>query len=650
MKNHTVDKTLPKNLPLLMKLRAEKSGDLCVQAAKNANGKFEYYTYKKVYEEIVLFALGLQEMGITHGNRVGLISDNRREWLITDLALLSLGACDVPRGCDSMGSEIRFILSFAECEFSFFENARQLEKVLEKRDEVPSLKTAVLFEGVTESLKTKANEKGITLYRFEDILLRGEEIGLGQRNKVESIMDTITGDDIATIIFTSGTTGTPKGVMLTHRNYIAQLEIVHNVLTVQPGDMWLSVLPVWHSFERVVQYIAITLKSGLAYSKPIAAAMLPDFAEIKPQWMCGVPRLWESIAQGVFRSMKKEGGIKLALFNFFINIGKKFAWSYEHVTGRVCRFTKKPRIFDFFAGIIPLIILSPLYGLGEILIYKKIRAKLGGNFVAAISGGGALQSETDAFYRAIGFKLLEGYGITEAAPVLAFRSCGFARPGCVGYVFPCAEIKLVSETQGVMTSDEPLGFGKKGLILARGDQIMKGYYKRPDLTEAAIDKDGWFNTGDLGMLTYDNEIKITGRAKDTIVLLGGENIEPLDIEGEMCGSPYIETAVLVGQDKKYLGALIVPVKDAVLSYAKENNITYENYEVLLETPEIINLIRENIDARINQAHDFRTCERVFKFVLLSETFTVGKELSGKQELMRHKISELYSKQIDSIFK
>lgn len=649
MKQYTIDTTLPKNLALLMKSRAEQCPDNILQASKNAKGEFEYFTYKRVYEDILITALALQEMGIHKDDRVGLISDNRREWLITDLALLSLGACDVPRGCDSMGSEIRFILSFAECSICFFENARQLEKVLEKRSEVPSLKTAILFEGVTDTLKAKANEGGITIYRFDDVMLRGEEIGLKQRCKIEAIMEQVSGDDLATIIFTSGTTGTPKGVMLTHRNYLAQAEVVHNVMTVQPGHMWLSVLPVWHSFERVIQYIAITFKSGLAYSKPIAAAMLPDLAAIKPQWMCGVPRLWESIAQGVYRNMRKEGGVKLALFTFFISVGKKFMWGYEHVTGRVCRFTRKPRIFDFFAGIIPFIFLSPLYGLGEVLIYRKIRAKLGGRFVAAISGGGALQSETDAFYRAIGFKLLEGYGITEAAPILAFRSCGFARPGCVGYVYPSAQIKIVPENQGVITSMEALGPGKKGLILAKGEQIMKGYYKRPDLTENAIDKDGWFNTGDLGMMTYDNEIKITGRAKDTIVLLGGENIEPSGIEGAMCASPYIETSVLVGQDKKYLGALIVPVKDAVMAYAKENGIAYENYEVLLETPEIINLIREHIDARINQAHDFRTCEKVFKFALLAESFSVGKELSGKQELMRHRIVELYKKEIDSLF-
>ncbi len=371
MKQYTVDTTLPKNLALLIKSRAEQCPDLILQAAKNEKGEFEYFSYKKVYDDIIITALALQEIGIKKGHRVGLISDNRREWLISDLALLSLGACDVPRGCDSMGSEIRFILSFAECTFCFFENARQLEKVLEKRDEVPLLKTAILFEGLTDALKAKANAVGITLYRFNDIMLRGEEIGLDKRDVIESIMNQVSGDDIATIIFTSGTTGTPKGVMLTHRNYLAQAEVVHNVMTVQPGHMWLSVLPVWHSFERVIQYIAITFKSGLAYSKPIAAAMLPDLAVIRPQWMCGVPRLWESIAQGVYRNMRKEGGVKLALFTFFISIGKKFIWGYEHVTGRVCRFTKKPRIFDFFAGLIPFIFLSPLYGLGEVLITKK---------------------------------------------------------------------------------------------------------------------------------------------------------------------------------------------------------------------------------------------------------------------------------------
>ena len=287
--------------------------------------------------------------------------------------------------------------------------------------------------------------------------------------------------------------------------------------------------------------------------------------------------------------------------------------------------------------------------LGDILVFKKIRAKLGGRLTTAVSGGGALQPDTDAFFHAIGFPLLEGYGITEAAPVLAVRDPSKPRTGCVGQVFPCSQIKIVAEEHGKIISDEPLPPGKRGLVLARGRQIMKGYYKRPDLTEQVVDKDGWLNTGDLGMLSFDNEIKITGRAKDTIVLLGGENIEPQVIESALRGSPYIETVAVMGQDKKYLGALIVPSKESVLMYAQEKGLSVKSYEDLLNNQQIISLIRSEIDERISAEEGFRVCERIYRFALLPESFTVGKELSGKQEMMRHRIVDIYKKQIDTLF-
>ena len=224
-----------------------------------------------------------------------------------------------------------------------------------------------------------------------------------------------------------------------------------------------------------------------------------------------------------------------------------------------------------------------------------------------------------------------------------------ARSGCVGQVYPSAEIKIVAEEHGKIISSQPLPPGKRGLVLARGRQIMKGYYKRPDLTAQVIDEDGWLNTGDLGMLTYDNEIKITGRAKDTIVLLGGENIEPQVLEAALRGSPYIEMAVILGQDKKYLGALIVPVKDAILAYAQEHGISTDSYQELLENHHIMNLIRNEIDSKICDTAGFRICERIYRFALLPESFAVGRELSGKQEMMRHKIVEIYKEKIATLF-
>lgn len=565
------------------------------------------------------------------------------------MALLSLGAIDVPRGTDSMSSEIRFIIEFAECKYGIFANIRQLEKVLENLSSVPLFKTAILFDSPSKQEHDTITAQGITLFSFTEIMTQGKKIGLQNAFLIEQEMEQTETHAVATIIFTSGTTGVPKGVMLTHRNYIAQLEVVHHVLTVKEGDMWLSVLPVWHSFERVMQYIALTLKSGIAYSKPIASVMMPDFLNIRPQWMCAVPRLWESLAQGIYRTMRKKGGISLSVFLFFIAIGKRYTWAKEYITGKVPRFRRRLRIIDFLLGIIPAIILFPLYMLGEILVYKKIREQLGGQITAVISGGGALQDETDAFYRAINLKLLEGYGITEAGPILSVRDCKNPRPNCVGVIYPSSSIKIVKEENGIALNDTPLKPGKQGLIYARGEQIMKGYYKQAELTKATIDSYGWLNTGDLGMLTYDNEIKITGRAKDTIVLSGGENIEPLVIENALCGSKYIETAMVVGQDKRYLAALIIPLQSEITTFAHINHIKYIHYSELLEDDIIQELMSEEIKKRVTSTTGFRLCERIVRFTLLPKSFTIGKELSAKQELVRHKINAIYSTEIEQLF-
>ncbi|MGI5172032.1 long-chain fatty acid--CoA ligase [Treponema sp. OMZ 840] len=647
MYKKSVDKTLPVNLPLLFQSRAKMCPFVTAQAAKNSKGVFKFYGFKKVYEQILLCALALKDIGITKGTHVALISDNRREWLITDFALLSLGAVDVPRGCDSTANELHYIISFADCTYGVFENMHQLNKVLNK---IPQfLKTVILFEKASKDDVEKVEALGLKLYDFHSLMKRGKNIGLSHRGEIEDGMSEIKGSDLATIIFTSGTTNIPKGVMLTHRNYIAQLEVVHTVLTVQEGDMWLSVLPVWHSFERVMQYIAITLKSGIAYSKPVSHILLSDMNKIKPQWICGVPRLWEALANGIYRTMRKEGGIAYSLFVFFIDIGKRFTWAKERVYGRVCRYTKKPRIFDFLIGIFPFLFFLPLYILGDLLVYRKIRKKFGGRITAAISGGGALAPKIDEFYRAINFKLLEGYGVTEAAPVLSVRDCIKPRPGCVGIVYPSVQIKIVPEKDGCAIGTAPLSPGRIGLIFARGEQIMKGYYKNDDLTSAVIDSEGWFNTGDLGMLSFDNEIKITGRAKDTIVLSGGENIEPVVIEKALCVSSFIETAFVTGQNQKYLGALIVPDREDLRNFAKQNNLLYTDYQDLLQLPQIQKLIRSEIDSLINEHTGFRYCEHIYRFCLLPNSFVIGRELSAKQEFMRHKIHELYKVQIESLF-
>ncbi|MBQ0166043.1 MAG: long-chain fatty acid--CoA ligase [Treponema sp.] len=641
-----VDHSLPDTLPALFMHHAETYADLTLQASKDKNGVFVNYTFREVFESILTFAAALQSVGVKRNDRIAIISDNRREWLITDQAIQTLGAADVPRGCDSMAPEIRYIISFSECNTVFFENQKQLKKVTEKLEDLPLLKTAILFDMPEE----KPVIEGLTIYSFNELLEKGKSLITEMRESLIEEIGKTKKEDLATIIFTSGTTGTPKGVMLTHRNYMAQLEVVHTVLTTKPGEMWLSVLPVWHSFERTLNYMAVTLGSGIAYSKPIAPVLLPDLQKIRPQWMTGVPRLWESLAHGVEHTMKKKGGFSYKVYRHYINIGKKYAQAKEYATGAICHYVLRPRSLDVIWGIFPFLGLFIPHLIGEVLVYRKIRAKFGGRVVAALSGGGALQPDVDDFYKAIGFKLLEGYGITEAGPVLSVRNCKRPRAGGVGEVYPAAVIKIVKEKDGVPVSDEPLGPGHVGLIFARGDQIMKGYYRQPEMTSKVITPDGWLNTGDLGMISTDNEIKITGRAKDTIVMLDGENIEPLGIETAICTSPYIETAVVIGQDRKALCALIVPSKKEILDYAAENDIRYSLYEDLLETPAIISLIRCETDKKVSQANGFRTSELISRFCLLPDSFRQGEELSAKGEIKRFRINELYAEQIESMYK
>lgn len=658
IRKYTILQGLPKTLPLLLKKRVEENPNINIQAAKNKNGKYEFYTYGEFYENVIAFSYALKKIGVTRGANVALISDNRKEWLISDFAIQSLGGADVPRGCDSMGPEIRFIINFADCETALFENEKQLLKILDAPTEVPNLRYAIMFEQTSQETIAKAKENKITVYDFETLLKEGFDIyksnPIENKKVFEEEMSKGNPDDIATIIFTSGTTGTPKGVMLTHNNYISQLSAVHNVMPGKPGSWWMSILPVWHSFERLAQYVAIYLHCGLAYSKPIARTLLADLAEINPRWMCGVPRLWEALAKGVNQTMEKTGGLTYKLYKFFMAVGAKYATARDYVNCNVVRAKSRSDFLDFISGLLPFIALYPLHKIGDLLVYRKIRAKFGTRFVYPISGGGALQKETDQFFRAINFKMLEGYGMTETAPAIAFRDYKKPQAGSVGIPFPTIQVKIVKEEHGQLTSDSSenvpaLPAGEKGMIMVKGAHVMKGYYKRPDLTAKIIDKDGWLNTGDLGFQTKEGCLKITGRAKDTIVLLDGENIEPIGIEQALCASDYIESAMVVGQDRKYLSSLIVPNKTAIERFAKEHDIIYETYEKLLQHDLIQKMISDIVNKLVSLERGFKTCERISKFKLISKSFEVGKELSAKLEMMRYKISEEYHDEIEELY-
>ncbi|MBP7096521.1 MAG: AMP-binding protein [Spirochaetia bacterium] len=614
------------------------------QFSKNGGGEFVPISYAQLKETVAAFASGLAALGVGRGSNVGLIADNRKEWLATDLAVLGLGGADVPRGCDATAQEIAYILDWSECVVTVLENEKQLAKVVERKDAIKALKIAVMMDMAGPEAVAKAKAAGLEVKAWQDVLADGKarlakdpsfydrEVAMGKR------------DERATLIYTSGTTGEPKGVELSHGNFLHQAEQILDIVHIKSGDVFLSVLPVWHSFERIAQYMIMAAGAGVAYSKPIGAIMLADLKAVRPQWMASVPRIWESVKDGVYRNINAAGGAKKALFGFFVAVGALHAHFRDMTMGRLPDFGKRSRALDALVGVLPWLLLSPLRALGHALVFHKILEKLGGRFIAGISGGGALPPAVDRFFGALGVLILEGYGLTETAPVLAVREQDRPVPGTVGPAIFGTEIVIVDD------AGKPLPAGHKGLIKVRGPQVMKGYYRKPDLTAKVLSKDGWLDTGDLGMLTRDGCLRITGRAKDTIVLLGGENIEPLPIEQKLCESDFIQQAMVLGQDKRFLTALIVPNQDAVMAWAKENELPILDYETLLKQPEVQELVDGEVQGLVSAKNGFKAFERIFRFKLLATPFEVGKELSAKQEVKRHAVNEIYAAEIKALFK
>lgn len=636
------DITLPK---LLQKI-AKKYPDIAAQYSKNEQGNFIPISYSQVFDRVLNFAGGLLSLGVSRGDRIGLIADNRKEWYHASMGIMAIGACDVPRGCDATEQDLIRILSFAECTATVIENREQFIKILKNQPQFPLLKTIIVIDPIDmqdEELKAKGDISCFDVYSYDKIIERGITYRKEHPNAVERELETGRDTEVATIIFTSGTTGEPKGVMLTHKNFIVQLDDLKTRVILYPGEKAIVVLPVWHSFERLCEYVILASAAGMVYSKPVGSILLADIAKTNPALFPSVPRIWESVYTGIFKTMKQAGGIKQKLFNFFVAVGLFYAHHARNLTGQNPHFVPYTKITRPIISFIPYLLSAPLYALGNALVFKKIRTKLGTGFRQGVSGGGALPPNIDAFFWAIGVSVTEGYGLTETAPVVSVRPLGRPVFGTIGKPLSCTTVKIVDD------DGKELPVGQLGTVMIRGTSVMKGYYKRQDLTDAVIDKDGWFDSGDLGLKTLDGELILRGRKKDTIVLRGGENIEPVPIEMKLQESPFISQAVVIGQDQRFLGALIVADETEVKGYAAEQGIAADSLPELLEKPEIKKLFERQIASLINHENGFKLFERINRFELLAKPFEPGVELSAKQDVMRYKITALYGKQIDALF-
>ena len=332
------------------------------------------------------------------------------------------------------------------------------------------------------------------------------------------------------------------------------------------------------------------------------------------------------------------------MFNFFVGVAKvQKRMSRLMFNQNACTTSYKPVLW-WFLFLIPWTLLWPLYWLGDLIVFRKIKAMLGTNFRAGVVGGGAYPKFIDEFFWAIGVEIVEGYGLTETAPIVAVRPIAAPIFRTIGSAIRGVEARVVDPVDGFVLSR-----GQQGVLQVRGPTVMKGYYKRPDLTAKVINEEGWLDTGDLAVMTIHNEIQIKGRIKDTIVLRGGENLEPLPIETKLSESRYIKQAVVVGQDMRYLAALILVDEEEVKNYAAFNGVQYDTYENLLNSEVIQKLYETEIADLISSKNGFKMFERISKFTLITKPFEVGVELSAKQEIMRFRINELYKKQIDAMF-
>ncbi|MCQ2589231.1 MAG: long-chain fatty acid--CoA ligase [Treponema sp.] len=631
-------------VPKMVKATSEKYPEVAAQFSKNKAGEFEPITYRELFQKAMDFGAALLSLGVKREQPIGLISDNRAEWQHADIGLMSIGAVDVPRGCDATLVDLEKILSITECKIVIAENNSQIKKILSIKDKIPTVETIIYFENdVKDEVKQDAESNKVTLYYFQDLLKEGQKWRIENKGIVEAELEKGNSDDLATIIFTSGTTGTPKGVMLTHKNFLAQLDEIPERIFLNPGDKGLVVLPIWHSFEREVEYVVMCQAGSICYSKPIGSILLADLQKINPHVLPAVPRVFEAVYDGVMKKMRKTGGIVYKLFSFFLGLATILKRMHRKMFNKNACFTSYKTVLWWILFFIPWLLLWPFYALGDLLVFRKIKVMLGKNFRAGVAGGGAFPKKIDEFFWAIGVKVVEGYGLTETAPIIAVRPIADPIFRTIGSPIRGIQTRIVDPDGYILER------GKEGVLQVKGPTVMKGYYKNPEKTAQAFTVDGWLDTGDLAVMTIHNELQIKGRIKDTIVLRGGENLEPLPIETKLTDSRYIKAAVVLGQDQRYLGALILVDKDEIINYAAENGIQYDTYENLLASEVILSLYENEIANLINSKTGFKMFERIARFALITKDFEVGVELSAKQEVMRYRINELYKKEIAAMF-
>ena len=568
--------------------------------------QIEGVSSKELFEQVRDLSLGLSALGVGAGDRVAILSESRPEWLLTDLAVLTAGGVTVPVYPTLSASQARYIFQDCGAKAVVVSTSEQLEKVQQIRHLLPSLESVVVIDAAAASA-------GASVLSLAEVIARGHQRLMGEWGAAREFRDAvraITPDHLATIIYTSGTTGEPKGVMLTHGSLAANMRAATLVLDVDHEDVALSFLPLSHSFERMASYVYLFAGVTMVFAESFETVGR-DIATVKPTIITGVPRAYEKMQARVMEKGQSGSAARASLFRWAIRAG--IAKSAATLRGK---------------AVGPVTALKA--SIADRLVFTKIRAGLGGRIRFVVSGSAPLAVDTAEFFQAVGLPVIEGYGLTETAPILTVNPPSAPRVGTVGKAVSGVELRIASD----------------GEILARGPNVMKGYHNKPEATADAV-KDGWFHTGDIGHIDQEGYLTITDRKKDLLVTSGGKKIAPQPIEAVLKRNPLVGEAILLGDRRKYAAALIVPDFAALERRLKELGRPPGDRDALVTRPDVVALYQEVIDALNRELAQF---ERIKRIALIPAQFSIETgELTPTLKVKRKVVEERWRDAIEGLY-
>ena len=564
------------------------------------DGSYRAISTRELVDRVQRVATGLIEFGIEPGDRVALMAENGPHWPVVDFATLGIGAVLVPVYPTLTSDQAAYVINDCGAEIALVQGRDRLDALLEIRDDMPGIKRFIVIEG---------EPPNADIQTLDDLIQGSDPMPM---EELRERADRISPEDLATFIYTSGTTGKPKGVMLTHENIASNVEANLTCLEIRGHQTALSFLPLSHSFERTIDYIYFRQGVSIAYAESVQT-VAQNFGEVRPHVFVSVPRIYEKILAAVRGNVSKSSPLKQKIFRWAENVAK------ESLPYRLTRRT-------------PPGLLGIKLKLADRLVFSKIKERLGGRFEVATSGGAPLARDVAEFFWGAGIEIYEGYGLSETSPVLTVNRPGSVKMGTVGRAIPGVTLRIAED----------------GEILAQGPNVMKGYHNLPEKTAEAIDSQGWFHTGDIGEIDDDGFLKITDRKKEIIVNAYGKNIAPAPIEGRLKASQYIEQAVVIGDRRKFLSALLVPDFVTLEAWASNQGIAPGDRAALLADSKVQQLFENEVE-RANE--ELAKHEKIRAWDLLPNEFTIESgELTPTQKIKRRVINQKYGEIIEQVYR